>query len=90
MKNKETSSKLNKKFNLYIIYSIIEQQDQNDIINNFNILFEFNHGNYITPFSICYYPCFRNINEMEEELMNDGMEIPQIYKNIFGENVYFL
>ena len=27
---------------------------------------------------------------MEEELINDGIEIPQNYKNIFGENVYFL
>lgn len=43
-----------------------------------------------TAYPICYYTNFRNLCEFEDDLKKDGIVIPKEYKNIFGENAYFL
>ena len=88
LKNIENISRENKKFNLYIIYSMIDQEDNKEFIKYIDT--EFNPGFNATPYPICYESAFRFLNEIKNYLFIDNIEIPPNYENIFGQNVYFL
>lgn len=88
IKSIENNSRDSKKYSLYIIYSLIDQEDQKEFIKYLDN--EFNPGFCKTSFPICYLSSFRNLSEIENDLQKDGIEIPENYKNIFGENVYYL
>ena len=88
LKKIETEATYDTKFNLYIIFSIIIPEDQNNFVSYCYNLNEFNSQK--TAYPICYYTNFRNLYEFKKKKKKDGIIIPKEYKNIFGENAYFL
>ena len=90
LENIEKTSKIKSDYNLYIIYSIIDQEDQKEYVKNCIDEQNFNTQFTATQFPICYLPNLRNISEIENNLGNDGYKIPDEYKSIFGQNSYFL
>ena len=90
LENIELTSRAASKYNLYIIYSIIDQEDQKEYAKHCKYEKIFNRGFCETQFPICYLPTLRNLSEIENYLKLDGYKIPEDYKNIFGENVSFL
>ena len=86
----EYSFKIQNKYNLYIIYSIIENKDQIEFVKYCRNDIELNPLPGKNIFNFCYNPSFRNLSEFENSLVKDNINIPAEYKKIFGENVYFL
>lgn len=85
----ENNSKTLKKYNLYILHSIITQEDQEEYVNNIDKIY------YMPDLEPSEFPCFyvssfRNIYEFENELIDDEINIPSDYKQFFYENVYYL
>ena len=89
LKSIELNSKNADKYNLYIIYSIIDQLDQKAFVKEFKNNTKFNPllG---TTHAICYLPALRYLSEIKNNLIDDGYVIPNEYENIFGENAYYL
>ena len=84
----EKTSKLTKKFHLYIIYSIITQEDQAEYVKNFDTISE--PGTPVTDFPCFYASSFRNLSEFEKCLKDDNIEIPIKYQEFFGDNTFYL
>ena len=67
----------------------MEQKDQKEYVKNCTLDNEFNPEFGETPFPYCYLPFFRTLSEIENYIRNDVYKIPNNYKKIFGENIYF-
>ena len=84
----EKESKFSKKYNLYIIYSIITKEDQAEYVKNIDNICELVFPE--TEFPCFYLSSFRNIPEFGNSLENENLEIPNAYKELFGENAFYL
>ena len=85
----EMCSKTTRKYHLYIIYSIIDQEDQKCFMINSNHMI-YKPCLYPSDFPCFYISSFRNLSEFETRFKKDNIQIPSIYNNIFGENIFFL
>ena len=84
----EKESKFSRKYNLYIIYSIITMEDQAEYVKNIDDMYEPDFQP--TEFPCFYLSSFRNISEFGDSLQNDKLKIPDKYKDFFGENAFYL
>ena len=88
LENIEKNSKTINEYDLYIIYSIIDQMDQKAFTKELKTT-KFNPS-FGEIYPVCYLPALRYLSEIKNDLIKDGYAIPKEYEKIFGENVYYL